>query len=284
MDKLKTLMGRKIVGVPVLYIVGAAVAVLAYFAFKMKGSATVSSDEPVQDEAEGDLPLSTQPVFTANPPPAFERSDGSIGSTPDVDTNEKWLRRSIEWVSAHEGLPVDSVRIALQKWLAGEDLSVSEGHIRDAAVNHFGLPPEELPQGGQTAEPPVAVPIPDPPVVTPTPSFRPPGRYTTTGTSKDNSWAALARYVYGSGDNDHIDYLQSYNVRNGAPHSGPLPAGLVMWIPVYSRPRYVKATTTMRTAQQLIAKNPPLNSVAMLQELNDELHFPVPVGTRVRVA
>lgn len=278
MDKLKALMSRKIGGVPVLYLVAGLVIVLAVVAWRMKPAADVADEqlgaedggEPVDGDGDG----GPVPPFVANPPPAYTVPSPDPNGTPTADDNDKWMRRSIEWLAGQGHASADVATIALQKYLGGEQLSVAEGKLRDLAIKHFGLPPD-IPTSGGTETP---APVPNTPVPV---RYIAPGYHTVTGPSND-SYTDMARLFYGRTDNDAIDLIQSYNVSHG--HQGPFPVGTRFWIPKYQAPKYVKATANMRTTAQIIAKNPPLNSVKMLQELNDGMKFPVAVGTRVRVA
>lgn len=286
MEKLSALMQKKVAGIPVIYVLGLFVAILAVVAWRMK---TPTEETPVEDAAVSEeVPDITgdpsypggAPVFVANPPPTYISPDGNQGEQ-SIDSNDKWLRRGIEWLAANGHASVDQATVALQKYLAGEHLSVSEGKLRDLAISHYGLPPE-LPNSGGTDEPSVPVPVtPTPDVPAPRTAI-PPTYYTVTGTA-DNSWTLLAKKFYGSGDDAHVDFIQSWNVRSGAPHSGTIATGTRLWLPVYQAPKTISATATMRTAEDIIKKNPPLNSVAMLTELNDGMKFPVSIGTRVRV-
>jgi len=282
---LSGMMDKKVAGIPVVYIAGLFVAILVVIAWRMK---TAKDTPPPEDAAATDTadvsgdPASPggAPTFVANPPPAYISPDANQGPA-SIDSNDMWARRSIEWLAANGHGSIDQATVAIQKYLAGEHLSVNEGKLRDMAISHFGLPPE-LPTSGGTDEgsdpiPPVVTPIPAPTEHTSVP----PTTYVVTASV--NTWTKIAQKFYGNADNVHIDYLQSWNVRSGAPHSGAIPVGTRIWVPVYHSPKYIKATTTMRTATDIIKKNPPLNSVAMLQELNDGMHFPVANGTRVRV-
>jgi hypothetical protein len=290
MESLKALMSKKVAGIPVIYIVGLFVAILAVVAWRMKPAAE-PTEEPVDPTAtEEDDPFGSgdpsypggAPTFVANPTPPYLSPDANQGPG-SIDDNMKWLRRSIEWLVGQGHASVDQATVALQKYLSGEHLSVSEGKLRDLAISHYGLPPE-LPDSGGTDTP--NPPLPPVPPVPPTPvdpapeTFRPPGYYTTKA---GDTWTKLVTRFYGNSSNEAIDYLQSWNVRSGAAHSGSMPAGLRLWVPNYLAPKYIKATATMRTAADIIKKNPPLNSTAMLSELNDGMKFPVAIGTRVRV-
>lgn len=292
MGNLSALMQKKVAGIPVVYIIALFVAILAVVAWRMK---TPTEDVPPEDAGEpgsdGDVSGDPAypggaPTFVANPAPGYISPDANQGEQ-SIDSNDKWMRRSIEWLAGNGHASVDQATVAIQKYLSGEHLSVSEGKLRDLAISHYGLPPE-LPTSGGTDEPSTPIPPVPPGPVTPTPDPPaprtpiPPTYYTVTGNG-DNTWTLLTKKFYGSSDDAHIDYLQSWNVRSGAPHSGTIANGVRLWVPVYKSPKYISATATMRTTTDIIKKNPPLNSVAMLQELNDGMKFPVAIGTRVRV-
>lgn len=289
MDKLKLLMSKKVAGIPVLYIAALVVAILAVVAWRMKPAAApaddpgAEADAAAEDGTGGDASTETPPVYVSNPSsPSAPIPDPN--AEPTVDDNEKWKRRSIEWL-ATQGVTAYTATEAIRKYLAGEQMSQAEGVLRDKAIAHFGLPPE-IPDQGGTDDPVVDPPVVTPPVVTPpvvTPpakKYIAPGYHTVTG-SADDSYTDIARLWYGRTDNASIDLIQSYNVTK--PHAGPFAKGTRFYIPPYHAPKYVTATKSMNTSTQFIAKNPPLNSLKMLLELNDGMKFPVKVGTRVRV-
>ncbi|WP_204045978.1 hypothetical protein [Acrocarpospora phusangensis] len=280
-------------GVPILYVVGALAVILAVVAWRMKPATGVqladepaAEDEPAAGDPAGGVPLPYVSGGSVSQAPLPDPNDG-----PSADDNDKWLRRSAEWLAGQGHATMDAALIALQKYLAGEQLSMEQGRLRDLATDHFGYPPD-LPQSGGTGngdapdDPDVPTPPvpPTPPVVVPAEpkKYIAPAFHTVSGPS-DDSYTDMALLFYGeSGVQYGVDLIQSYNVKHG--HQGPFPPGTRFWIPKYAPPRYVIATASMRTASQIISKNPPLNSVAMLQELNDGMTFPVKVGQKVRVA
>lgn len=287
MESIKALMSKKVAGIPVIYIVGLFVAILAVVAWRMKPAADPAVETPVDAGGTGEGDVTGDPAypggaptFVANPAPGYLSPDANQGPS-SIDDNLKWQRRSIEWLVGNGHASVDQATLALQKYLAGDHLSVNEGKLRDLAISHFGLPPE-LPTSGGTDEPTPTLPVVPSPPVTPVTTIPP--RFHTVKGGSDNTWTKLVKIYYNRTDNESIDYLQSWNVRSGAPHQGTIPTGTKIWVPIYQNPRWIKATATMRTAADIIKKNQPLNSTAMLMELNDGMKFPVKIGTRVRVS
>lgn len=286
MNGLRELWGKKIGPVPVPVIALVVVVILAVVAWRMKATAGVPTEEIAAVEEETAAAADLQdaegriPPFVANPPASGSPVPDTDGQIGQVDSNDQWMRRAIEWLAGQGHATADQATIAMQRYLAGEQLSIAEGRLRDLAISHFGLPPE-LPESGGTVDPVVTTPVPTTPVPSAPKRYIAPGFHTVTGPS-DDSYTDMARLFYGRGDNAAIDLIQSYNVSRG--HQGPFPVGTRFWIPKYAAAKYVTATKTMRTAAQIIGKNPPLNSTKMLTELNDGMKFPVAIGTRVRVA
>lgn len=288
---LKSLTQKKVAGVPVLYIGAVVVVILAVVAWRMKTPAGVPDAEvaagDAADPAAEDVAAEERiPPFVANPP-ATGSPVPDPGGLGQVDDNDQWMRRSIEWLAGQGHATADAATIALQKYLAGDQLSMAEGRLRDLAISHFGLPPE-IPTSGGTVDPVVPGPTPtNPPPTTTNPPVTPPKVYkpntfhTVTG-PKDDSYTDMARLYYNRTDNASIDLIQSYNVTKG--HEGPFPVGSRFWIPAWHAPKYATAKKGMQTASEFVAKNQPLNSTKMLAELNDGMKFPVKIGTKVRVA
>lgn len=274
---LKGLMEKRLFGIPVLYLVIGFVLILAIVAYRMKPSIDEAATDDEGDPSEGNPTETGQPLFLANPPPVYSTPEPTEETeSANTDDNQKWLRRAIEYIATSGIATADMATVALQKYLNGEQLSIAEGRIRDAAIKKIGLPPE-IPTSGGTASP---TPIPAPTKPTPK-KYIAPAFHDVTGDT-DNTYTKLAKLFYNRTDNASIDLIQSYNVSK--PQKGPFKKGERFWIPAYHAPKYIKATTTMRTATDIIKKNPPLNSLKMLQSLNDGMTFPVKVGTRVRVA
>lgn len=280
---IKALWGRKVAGIPVPYLALFFVAVLAVIAWRLKSTPSVSEDLAAsEDSATGDAGVdNVSPTggFAATPTPVYTTPTGE--DLPAADTNDKWLLRAAQWASSDaSGLNVsmNDAYVALAAYLNGTALSTAQARIRDAALKQFGYPPESVPAvdvpgaptGGQTPAPPDVV----------RKQGTPPCFHTVKGSS-DNTYTKLAALYYGRSDDAAIDRLQSYNLKHG--HAGPFPVGTKLWIPAWITPKYVTAKKGLTTASQIIAANPPLNSVKMLQELNDGMHFPVPIGTHVRV-
>ena len=163
---------RKVLGVPVLYLLALGVGVLAFFAWKMKPSAP--SDTPT-DSTDSETGMADMGGDAGTYD--YLRTNGTVtvsqGSTPDITTpvtvrtNATWRNDAINWLVGQGAANGGDAQTAIDKYLGGEQLSIPEGKLRDAAIKQFGIPPEPFENGGTQAAIPLIPPQPSP-VVSPT--------------------------------------------------------------------------------------------------------------------
>jgi len=291
MDKFNALMQRKFLGIKLLYYTAALVVGLAFIAWKMKSSGVPEDQvtEPDSDTGATDPGSDATGTGTDTDGTGTVSSGGTGGTVPDTstggdsgggdsgggdsgggteETNDTWARNAINFLIAG-GASVQSSTSAIQKYLAGDQLSYAEGQLKDKAVKKFGLPPDIPPVGGTAKKP-----------TTPVKQTKhvPPAVHKVTG-SGDNTYTELAKLYYKSSADQWVDLIQAANTR--LPHSGPLKKGTHVIIPAKHNPVYYTARKGKTTATAIASANGI--SVAALHELNDKTHFPVLVGRRVRV-
>lgn len=275
---ISEILKKRVLGVPVLYLAGVAVLILAYVAWKMKattditdGGADVTGDPSAASDlpSEGDDPygsLATQGTVTVVQQPAVTTPE------PEEKSNEVWAKKGAEWIVGHptpEVNPSGAAAIAaLNHFLQGEDLSYDETQIVNAVIREWGQPPEGVTVTGK--------------VTTDKPAQRQfsvfPGTHTVKG-SNDNTYAKLAGLYYGSASVDNINLIAGNNPgREGS----MLSVGTPVKIPLKRPPRYIKATNSMKNAPDIAKKNGI--TVAQLWAYNPGKAFPVPVGTSVRIS
>lgn len=156
---ISALMQKKIGPVPVLYIVGGAVAILAVVAYRMKPSVGTPADEVGEDAA-----LDENGLADGSDPYAGFRTNGTVivqqpPATATKDrpgSNDEWVRSGAEWLSKSKGVSPTTGYTALMKYLEGKSRSTQEQAWIDAVIGEQGFPPESFPD----APPPVS-PAPD---------------------------------------------------------------------------------------------------------------------------
>lgn len=267
---------KKIAGIPVLYIAGLFVVVLALVAWRMKPSEPGEGDPAEEDDADqmGDPADADYSGFATNGTVTVQQgTDPATVSPVVVQTNETWARNAANWLVAQGLASGTAAQTATRRYIEGESLSVDQGKWIDAAVKQFGIPPEPLTAGGITK--------PSVPISLPSKQGTPPTTHTVTG-NKDTSFWDLAALYYGSKHYDYVNLLEVKNIGIVPKGSGnKIPKGTKVNIPKYTAPKYYTATGTL-TAQQIAAKNG--TTAAIVMEFNDSLKWPVRKGTKVRVA
>lgn len=184
------LAAKKVVGVPVLYLAGAFVAVLAVVAWRMKPSTPdtdsefAETEDAVLDEngiADGKNPyagMATNGTVIVQPAPPAEAPE------PDgIDTNDEWIRKGAAWLVAEKGVSGPAAFTALSKYVNGQSRSLTEGQWVEAVFKQFGAPPDAfqetpLPAPTTPTTPTPTVPKPTIPVAT---GYRGYGWYKTPG-------------------------------------------------------------------------------------------------------
>lgn len=170
---MRGLFGKKIYGVPVVYLLAAFVLILAIVAWKMKPSATLQEADAVtatDEETDAASPSGSE-AFPAptNGTVIVSPAQPVVEEAPYED-NDTWTRKAMTFLIKKNVNPGEA-QVALQAYLSGDDLTVEQGKIRDMVVREFGLPPETF-TVGNTAKPPA--------VVTPPPTTGTPNPPTTT--------------------------------------------------------------------------------------------------------
>jgi hypothetical protein len=265
---------RKVAGIPVLYLAGAFVAILAIVAWKMKPS--VPDDEVTGDE--GTTPDNV-PTDSGDPDAADYSglvSQGTVtvvqGTQTPTDavkqTNEDWERAAITYLVDAKLASPSAAQNAIHKYLEGVNLSYDEGKLKDAAITKLKLPPEPLVQVGTVGTAPAQKQF---------SNF--PGRHTVKGPN-DNTASKLAQLYYGNSAADRINTIAAANTKLG-PASTSYSPGAVVSIPTWTTPYTMTATKYYNTASKIGSKNGL--SAAQVVALNPGMVFPVKVGTKVRI-
>lgn len=191
---------KKVLGVPVLYLVGGFVLILAAVAWKMKPSASSDAPADAPVEAADDtiltdsgtlpaLPLGTVVAQQSTPVP------DNVGNS-GIESNDDWLRKGVAYMVS-QGYTATEVQSALQIYLDAGDMSYQQGEIVNMTIKELGTPP--YPVGvGTVASAPARV------------QGSIPRAHIVKSLSEDTT-AELAALYYGVGDDWHSTLIARNN-------------------------------------------------------------------------
>lgn len=239
---------KKVIGIPVIYLAGAFVAILAVVAWKMKPTPAPADTTPVDsggsaaDNAINPTDysgLATQGTVTVVQSPPTDTPNASI------TTNQEWVTKGVSWlVSSAAGTNrTDGTTAldALNKYINGEDYSYDQRLLINAVISEYGPPPDGAGGGTGGNAPPKT-------------QGAPPITHTVTGNS-DSSLQELATLYYGANSlGEKMDLIQA-SKNNANIGDGPYAVGTKVYIPVFSPPRYYTTATANMTRAQVAAKN-----------------------------
>lgn len=276
----KELAGKKVGGIPVLYLAAAAVLVLAIYAWRLKPAAafdeaedtsqgpadTASSDEIADESAYGSL--ATNGTVTVVQPP--------VSTTPEPveKTNEIWVKEGAEWAvtiaAKNKGVVTTGAQAvsALNKYVLGEDLSYEETSVVNAVIAEKGQPPDGVGTGGKISLDPPATRQGTPPLI-----------HTVKG-KNDATYQQLISLYYGSTSQPTFDLVQAANV-DKLGFSGTYPPGTTVKIPAYTPPQFFTTTAATSTRKAICAKNGITE--AQFEALNNYSYVNFKPGSKVRV-
>jgi|ERR1700761_4226629 len=273
MANLSELMHKKVAGIPVVYLGGAAALVLAIIAYRTRNNnppTPTATDASATDvNADGTAASTTDPYSGLD-------TNGTVVVQPQAPaaedatqaTNDQWLRSAVADVAAAKIATVGDAQSALSKYLAGDQLSYDEGAIRDYALSKDGLPPEPLTTVGAVSSKAGRKQV---------TTF--PGVHVVEGPN-DNTFSKIASLEYGNADALHVNSLASWNSKYGGANA-TLNVGTRVTCPVYVTPKYYTAVKGYQTDSQIASKNG--TNAINIQQLNPGMVFPVAIGTKVRV-
>lgn len=289
MESFKELMQRRVFGIPVMYVAGIFVAILAFVAWRMApskdkdaGSGDNTDGPPGSGDGLGEGGTVTTGDFDGTIYDGLKTS-GTVVVAPTppekeldkVYTNEEWVRDGAAWLVAQNKASSTEAASALSKYINGQDRSYAEDALVNAWSKEKGLPPSMPDSSGNVIAP-------TPALAKPSPAQKqgsPPIIHKVKGSS-DNTLAELANLYYGRADAQTIDLIQGSNpnIKNDA---GPFPIGFGIRIPVWHVPKYY-VTPRIMTTKEIAAKN-GLASWS-IEVLNNTTKTSWAKNSRVRVA
>ena len=154
---MKAMSGKKVAGIPVVYLAAGFVVILVAIAWKTKSIHTGDPEATAPTADTGDLTDTGEPrngsggssggvggdVYPNMPSgtvivaPVATQTNGSNSAITD---NDEWLRRGVTLLIGRGKNP-GSAQSALTLYLAGSNLTYEQGEMRDIVVREFGIPP-----------------------------------------------------------------------------------------------------------------------------------------------
>jgi len=271
---------KKVMGVPVLYLAGGFVVILAIVAWKMKSTTTATDTTSTDTSSAANAGTAANAINGSDY--AGLASDGTVVVAPQptttiptnssITTNTQWVNSGVQWLVTNNKADGTTANQALSDYINGNDIGYSEKLLVDMVIAQYGLPPDGS-GGGSIGGKPA------------TKQFTPPGTHTVEGGS-DNSYGALASLYYGSASQDRIDLLEAANI-DSIGH-GPWSPGTHVNIPAYHIPKYYTVTASKgENASSIAGKNSiSLTIMAALNNVGStykpDYHYNK--GARIRVA
>jgi hypothetical protein len=261
---------KKVAGIPVLYLAGGFVVILAIVAYRMKSAtapAESNSEDAGAEPGTSDAATDYSGLATSGTVTVVQSAQDSVETDPY--TNSDWEQDSIAYLVSEKQVPGTAAQAAVNKYLEGGDLSYEEGQWIDACIAKFKAPPDGAGSVGTIGTQPGQKQF-----------SNYPGKHTVKNTN-DNTPSKLAALYYGSGSIENARLIAGANSALGAP-GVTYTAGTVLTIPAYHSPVWYKVTGVNDTSAKKVAAKNGI-SEATVRVLNTGHAEPYPKGSSVRI-
>lgn len=233
---------KKVAGVPIIYLAGGFVIILAIVAWKLKPSTTdtttattpdatggTAADNAIDPSAYSGLATNGTVIVAPQSPPT---------DTPNssIATNQDWVQQGVQWLVGQNKADGTTAVTALSKYINDQDRTYDENVLINLWIKQAGPPPDGVAGTGSIGASPAKKQF-----------DQPPGTHTVTN-ANDNSLSAIATLYYGNGSSGNVDLLQFANPPLGTANIN-LPVGTKVNVPVYHDPKNWTVSSNMTWAQ-----------------------------------
>lgn len=244
---LKAILHKKVAGIPAVYLIGAAVAVFAFIAWKLKPAASMADDTTVGTESSDNAGTDLTGVTTGdNAGSVYDslKTAGTVVVAPSTDTtdttttvktNATWISDGTAWLVMTDKATGSAANAALTKYVNAQDRSYDEQYLVDLWYAQGGPPPDGVDPGGAVGAKPAKT------------QGTPPLTHTVQGTS-DNTYGDIATLYYGHNEQATYDLVQAANV-DKIGTSGPFSPGTKIVVPAYHIPKMYVLPKDMSNTQ-----------------------------------
>lgn len=231
---------KKVAGVPVIYLAGGFVVILAIVAWKLKPSTPPADTTPVDtggSAADNAIdPTDYSGLATNGTVIVAPQSPPTDTPNSSITTNSDWVQQGVQWLVGQNKSDGTTAVTALSKYINDQDRTYDENTLINLWIKQAGPPPDGVAGTGTVGSPPAKKQF-----------DQPPGTHTVSN-QNDNSLSAIATLYYGNGSSANVDLLQFANPPLAAANIN-LPVGTKVNVPVYHDPKYWTVTTKMTWAQ-----------------------------------
>jgi hypothetical protein len=264
---------KKVAGIPVLYLAGGFVVILAVVAYRMKTTSGVAEPDTSNAEdagavaGESDAAADYSGLATAGTVTVVQSAQNDIQK--EVYTNSDWEQDAIAYLVSEKSVSGVDAQVAVNKYLDGSDLTYEQKQWIDACIAKLKAPPDSVGAIGTIGTQPGQKQF---------SNF--PGKHTVKN-QNDNTPSKLAGLYYGSGSVDKARLIAGANSALGAPGVTYAP-GTVVTIPAYHDPVWYKVTGRGDTTAKGVASRNGIMETTV-RVLNTGHSEPYAKGSSVRI-
>jgi hypothetical protein len=155
-------LSKRYLGVPVVYLAGAVVAILVIVAYLGSKKNTTGATASTATTAPVDpyQTLNSTGTVTTSQPVYYVPANTQNVDTTAVQTNADWQKKAVEYLVAN-GSTVGDAQGAIQAYVTGQDMTYAQSNLVNTAVAKFGLPPTITNIGSVAAKPSDVVTAPE---------------------------------------------------------------------------------------------------------------------------
>lgn len=164
MEKVTAFLNRKVGGIKVLYFALIFALIVGWYAWRLvrNGAIDGATAEDSGGDSGGGESASTGALPNLESGTVYVATQPDYVADTDVETNDSWAAKVIKWIAGENIGTSLEAQAAVQKYLAGADLSWKQGQIIDQAIGKYGTPPTLL-DVGNVADKAIAKKVPDAP-------------------------------------------------------------------------------------------------------------------------
>lgn len=135
-------LSKRYLGIPVVYLAGAVVAILVIVAYlgSKKNTTGATASTATQVPVDPYQTLNSTGTVTTSQPVYFVAPNSQNIDTTVTETNASWQKKAVEYLVS-SGSTVGDAQGAVQAYITGQSMSYAQGALINQVVAKYGLPP-----------------------------------------------------------------------------------------------------------------------------------------------